>query len=72
MSDASDLVDEEAAAAQAARDKGRMLLLSFIAMVVVGLGNKIFQPLQFLPMYVCARSRFAPPGHTSGVGREAT
>jgi len=57
LSDASDVVDEEAAE----KDKGNMLLFSFIAMVIVGLGNKIFQPLQFLPMYA-AGSRWGVCG----------
>lgn len=34
-----------------AKQKQRMLLLSFLALVVVGLGNKIFQKLQTYPMY---------------------
>lgn len=66
LSDASDVLTEEQEAAKAAADKSRALVWSFIAMVVVGLGNKIFQPLQMVPMYVlaplpcvaaCARSR---------------
>jgi len=31
--------------------KSTLLLISFLAMVVIGLGNKIFQKLQTLPMY---------------------
>ncbi len=34
-----------------AKNKQRALLLSFMALVVVGLGNKIFQKLQTYPMY---------------------
>ena len=51
LSDPSDVLTEEEEAAKAAKDKSRMLVISFVAMVIVGLGNKIFQPLQFLPMY---------------------
>lgn len=35
---------------QAAKSKSNALIISFVAMVIVGLGNKIFQPLQFIPM----------------------
>jgi len=31
--------------------KNRMLMISFAALVVVGLGNKVFQKLQTIPMY---------------------
>lgn len=54
LSDPSDILTEEEEAAKAAKDKSRALVISFVAMVVVGLGNKIFQPLQFLPMCVPA------------------
>jgi len=33
------------------RHKQRMLVISFLFLIVVGLGNKIFQKLQTLPMY---------------------
>ena len=39
--------DDQARAAH----RGRMLVLSFCAMVVVGLGNKLFQKLMTLPMH---------------------
>jgi drug/metabolite transporter (DMT)-like permease len=39
--------DEAAAGA----DKTRALLISFISMIIIGLGNKVFQVLQFIPMY---------------------
>ena len=68
LSDASDVLTEEQEAAKAAADKSRALVWSFIAMVVVGLGNKIFQPLQMVPMYVLAPlpcvAACAPAGHT--------
>lgn len=32
--------------------RNKMLGASFILMIVIGLGNKIFQKLQTLPMYV--------------------
>jgi len=35
----------------AEKQKSRMLLISFLALVVIGLGNKIFQKLQTIPMY---------------------
>ena len=41
---------EEAKVQDDAR-RSRMLIFSFLVMVVVGLGNKIFQKLQTLPMY---------------------
>ena len=31
--------------------KAKMLVISFIAMIFVGLGNKIFQKLETIPMY---------------------
>lgn len=42
--------EEEADAAKAASN-ANALMISFFAMVVVGTGNKIFQVLQFIPMY---------------------
>ena len=39
----------EPAADRPANNKA--LLISFLAMIVVGLGNKIFNVLQFIPMY---------------------
>ena len=35
---------------RSAADDQKMLVLSFIAMIFVGLGNKIFQKLQTIPM----------------------
>jgi len=33
------------------KDNSRALLISFLLMVLIGLGNKIFQVLQFIPMF---------------------
>lgn len=48
------LVDAEAAAAAAKTEESKdskALIISFLLMVVIGLGNKVFQVLEFIPMY---------------------
>jgi hypothetical protein len=35
----------------AAAHKTRMLMISFVLLVVIGLGNKVFQKLETIPMY---------------------
>lgn len=51
LSEASSSVEPKAAYDPKANV--RALVISFVLMVVIGLGNKIFQVLQFIPMYVC-------------------
>jgi hypothetical protein len=41
---------DEGAGGRTAESDQKMLVLSFIAMIFIGLGNKIFQKLQTIPM----------------------
>lgn len=53
-SNSTTINEEEAGQPGDAADKAkkqRMLVLSFVAMIFVGLGNKIFQKLETIPMY---------------------
>ena len=45
-------------ASAAAAQKQKMLIISFLLMVVFALGNKIFQKLQTIPMHNYVRSLF--------------
>ena len=45
------LVEVEKTAEDDAAGKGNALLLSFLAMVIVGLGNKLFQIFETIPMH---------------------